>query len=132
MKRNRNYAGFYPRMLAHNIDLVILLPLCYSIGYFVDNNLTLFGLCGLLYIIYHTLFEMSSWRGTPGKKILKIVVIVESEVENLTFKQVLVRNVSKGLSALLFFAGFIMVFFDRKKRGLHDRMAGTVVIFVEI
>ena len=53
----KEYAGFYPRMLAHNIDLIILLPLCYLMGYFVESNITLFILCGALYIIYHTIFD---------------------------------------------------------------------------
>lgn len=119
-------------MLAHNIDLVILLPFFYLIGHFENQNSLLIIYCTGLYIVFHALFEMTSWRGTPGKKLLKIRVLLESDSENLAFSQVVIRNASKILSALPFFAGFIMVFFDGKKRGLHDRMAGTVVIFAEI
>jgi len=130
MEETRNYAGFYPRMLAHNIDLLILLPFFYLIGYFVSQDLLLIALCTLLYIFYHTIFEISVWRGTPGKKLQKIAVGLDSDHKEIGSKHAFIRNTSKIFSVIPFFAGFIMVFFDKKRRGLHDRMAGTVVIFV--
>ena len=125
----KNYAGFHPRMLAHNIDLILLLPFFYLIGYFVEQNLLLFALCILLYITYHTIFEMSAWRGTPGKRLQNIRVESDSKQYELDFKNALLRNAGKILSALPLFYGFIMVVFDQRKRALHDRLAKTVVIF---
>lgn len=131
MEEQRNFAGIYPRMLAHNIDLLILLPFFYLIGYFVSHNFLLVALCSLLYIFYHTLFEVSTWHGTPGKKLQKIAVNLELAHKKISSKQAFIRNAAKVLSAVLFFSGFIMVAFDKKKRSLHDRMAGTVVFFIE-
>ncbi|MCP4457743.1 MAG: RDD family protein [Cytophagales bacterium] len=130
-RTNTGYAGFHPRMLAHNIDLLVLLPVFYLIGYFVEHNFLLFILCILLYIIYNTIFEMSSWRGTPGKRLQKIKVQADSIENEVTFKHALIRNAAKTLSALPFFYGFVIVVFDQKKRGLHDRMAKTVITFAE-
>ncbi len=127
----QNFVGFYPRMLAHNIDLLILLPFFYLISYFIPQNALLFSLCSLLYIIYHSIFEASGWKGSFGKKLQRIRVESGTGQKKLAFIQVLLRNAFKVLSTALFFSGFIMVIFDPKKRGLHDRMAGTVVIFGE-
>ena len=128
---SKHYAGVYPRILAHNIDLVILLPLFYVIGYFVPENCVLFLYCGLLYFFYYILFESISWRGTIGKKLLKIKVDTDTGKGHIEFRQVVLRNLLKILSAGLLLSGFVLIAFDQKKRGLHDRIAKTVVIFIE-
>lgn len=38
------------------------------------------------------------------------------------------RYWSKIISALILFVGFLMVAFTEKKQGLHDKIAGTLVI----
>lgn len=38
------------------------------------------------------------------------------------------RYWSKILSALILFIGFVMVAFTEKKQGLHDKIAGTLVV----
>jgi uncharacterized RDD family membrane protein YckC len=128
---SKNYAGVYPRILAHNIDLVILLPMFYAIGYFVPGNGSLLLYCSLLYFFYYILFESISWRGTIGKKLLKIKIDTDTNKGHIKFKQVILRNLLKILSAGLLLFGFVLIAFDKKKRGLHDRIAGTVVIFIE-
>ena len=37
------------------------------------------------------------------------------------------RYIGTYISRLILFIGYIMVAFDPQKRGLHDRIAGTVV-----
>jgi uncharacterized RDD family membrane protein YckC len=122
------YADFYARMLAHNIDLVILLPFFYLIGWFTENNYLLVLYCGILYLVYHVFFEYSNWAGTPGKRSQKMRV-TNYEGHLLKWHQVLLRNVTKFISILLLFVGIIMIALDAKRRGLHDKIARTVVIF---
>jgi uncharacterized RDD family membrane protein YckC len=129
MTLNLKYADFNARMLAHNIDLVILLPFFYLIGWFTENNLLLILSCWVCYTLYHILFEFSRWHATPGKKIQKIVV-VDAQGTPTNGKQIISRNLTKIISILLLFAGIIMIAFDAKRRGLHDRLAKTVVIFI--
>jgi len=122
------YAGFYPRMLAHNIDLVLLLPLFYLAGSFISNNQLLLTVCWLLYTLYHIAFEMSKWKGTPGKKLQHMHVATVG-LSQAMLKQVIVRNCLKVVSILPLFAGVVLMAVDSKHQGLHDRLARTVVIF---
>ena len=45
-------------------------------------------------------------------------------------KRALVRLVGMVLAAIPLLAGYFMVLFDDRRRGLHDRLARTVVIDV--
>ena len=116
-------------MLAHNIDLVILLPFFYLLGYLIEENWTLFGACFLFYVIYHSVFELTSWKATPGKK-LQHMQVVDSEYQDLQPFAIFIRNVGKLLSALILFLGFVMISWDPKGRALHDRIVGATVIFL--
>jgi uncharacterized RDD family membrane protein YckC len=123
---NRNtqpFASFYKRALAHNTDLVFILPVLYGISRFIDNNSIFIACCLLTYILYHIFFELLYNGATPGKKILKIRVIAESEKGNIVL-----RNLFKILSIIPFFTGFTWALFDKKKQTLHDKLSHCVVI----
>ena len=65
---------------------------------------------------------------TLGKKCLRLQV-VSSEKENLSFWDVLYREtIGRYLSSLLG-VGYLMMLLDREKRGLHDRLADTRVVY---
>jgi len=130
MSTHFKYAGFYPRLLAHNIDLAIMLPFLYLFSYFIESNRVLLFVCLLFYMIFHMAFELSAWKGTPGKKIQKIK-IWSGESDPRVFQRIAIRNATKILAILLLFIGILMLIFDEKRRGLHDRLAGTTVIFEE-
>ncbi len=126
--QSSRYAGFYPRMLAHNIDLVLLLPLFYGLGTFISANILLLISCWGLYTSYHIVFEVSGWHGTPGKKFQGITIASDIG-QSLRISQIIWRNLAKIISVLLLFAGIVLIAVDKRNRGLHDRLAGTVVIF---
>ncbi|MFT5889594.1 MAG: putative RDD family membrane protein YckC [Zhongshania sp.] len=65
---------------------------------------------------------------TPGKLILKLVIVDAKTGEKPSTPQWLIRYMGYYLSALVFMLGFIWVGFDRRKQGWHDKIAGTVVI----
>lgn len=65
---------------------------------------------------------------TPGKMALRIRVIRE-DGRPVGYLRAFVREViGKFISGALFGIGFLMVAFDRRKQGLHDRLAATLVI----
>ena len=41
------------------------------------------------------------------------------------------RHFAKFVSALIFFIGFLMIGFTKKHQGLHDKIAGCLVLLVE-
>jgi uncharacterized RDD family membrane protein YckC len=71
--------------------------------------------------------ESSSKRATLGKMALGIIV-TDLEGKRISFGRATGRFFSKILSGIIIYIGFIMVAFTDKKQGLHDMIAGTLVI----
>ena len=66
---------------------------------------------------------------TLGKKALKIKVIKQNR-EKLSLVDVIYReSIGRYLSGLIIFIGYIMIAVDSKKRGLHDILCDTFVIY---
>jgi uncharacterized RDD family membrane protein YckC len=57
--------------------------------------------------------------------------VVTAEGDGLKPARSLVRWAGMLLAALPLFAGFLPILFDGKRRGLNDRLAGTVVLEAE-
>ena len=126
-EHNIRYAGLWIRLMAHNIDLTILLPFFYLLMYFIEINWLLYSIIAFVVISYEVSFVASKWAGTPGKRILHLKVTKNGS--NLTYTQSLIRTFCKMLSSLTFFVGFIVIALDLKKRALHDFIMRSNVIF---
>lgn len=85
------------------------------------------GLALLLFWVYSALFESSKSQATLGKLAtgLKVTNLAR---ERIGFWRATGRHFGKILSSLLFFIGYLMIFFTKKKQGLHDKMAGCLVV----
>lgn len=127
---NQKYAGFWPRLLAHNIDLLPILVLYYLASLIIPRSDYDYIFIAGIYLVYHITFELSTMQATPGKKWAKIKV-TNTEFHHVTFHQAVIRNFCKILSLILFFSGFIAILFNSKRRALHDYMGGTLVLFEE-
>jgi len=80
----------------------------------------------LIDLSYFTVFV--GWRGqTPGKMLFRLR-IVRGNGREVGYGRAFVRWIGQILSALLLGVGFFMIAFSRKKRALHDRLAGTYVV----
>ena len=126
----QKYAGFWPRLLAHNIDLLPILLLYYLASLFIPKSNYDYLFIGGIYFAYHIVFELTPLQGTPGKHWAKIKV-TSDQLSKVNVIQAVIRNVSKILSLLLFFLGFVLIFFNAKRKGLHDYIGGTLVLFDE-
>jgi uncharacterized RDD family membrane protein YckC len=146
------YAGFWLRLVAFLIDLIVL--------YFVGTIITLpfiasMGLRGImrghmpmspeelmplmgafirlilirtvLNWLYYALFESSAWQATLGKKALGLEV-TDLGGRRISFGRATGRFFAKIISVLILWIGFIMAGFTEKKQALHDMIAGTLVI----
>ncbi|MBC6400743.1 MAG: RDD family protein [Ekhidna sp.] len=123
---NIKYASFYQRLLAHNIDLIPILGLFYLTTLLINSKFDII-IMGSIYIFYNISFELSSLKATPGKKWNKISI--ENDSSRSKVLNVILRNFLKPLSLILFFLGFVMMLFNSKRQGLHDYIAGTIVLF---
>ena len=89
----------------------------------------------LLFEISVLLITMLFWKrykgATPGKKFVHIKIVDANSFENITNKQAITRSFGYIASTFSFLIGFIMIAWRKDKRGLHDLLAGTVVIYEE-
>lgn len=148
------YAGFWLRFLAHLIDHVILgivaaplffilvLPVILRVANDAERNQepspemiiailsSVFIYVVLAFVgqwLYEALLTSSSWQGTVGKRVLQLKVTDELG-NRIGFGRATGRFFAKILSSMFFYVGFIMVGLADRKRGLHDMLAGTLVM----
>ena len=83
-------------------------------------------LAGLAYFAY---MEGSEFQATIGKKLLGLKVVDATTGGGpIGLPRGAIRTVSKILSAMAFFLGFIWVAFSPRKQGWHDLIAQTQVV----
>jgi uncharacterized RDD family membrane protein YckC len=86
---------------------------------------------GMLFVIipwlYYAGFESSRSQATPGKVLMNLVV-TDLEGNKPTFARTTLRFFGKYISTLIIFIGFIMIGFTKKHQGLHDKIAGCLVL----
>ena len=83
-----------------------------------------------LLVLVITVVFWKRWRGaTPGKKFFHIKIVDAKTHKDITNTQAITRTFGYIASTFSFLIGFIMVAFREDKRGLHDLLAGTVVIY---
>lgn len=83
-------------------------------------------------VLVVTMIFWRRWRGaTPGKKLVGIKIVDAKSFEDIDNRQAITRSLGYIVSTLLLLVGFLMVAFRKDKRGLHDLLAGTAVIYVQ-
>jgi uncharacterized RDD family membrane protein YckC len=135
------YVGLVTRALAFAIDAALIngiailvtavLSLTVSIVQIPDSWIAVAvaagGMAWLLWTIGYFVAFWSARGQTPGSRALRIRV-VPTEGAALRPRRALVRFGALLLAALPLGAGFLIILFDDRRRGLHDRIARTVVI----
>ena len=138
------YGGFCRRTMAFLIDNILLqaaATFVFIVGFsLVDSDMdiaTLSSLPVLYYLIavtmnlfYFTYFHSITGQ-TVGKRILGLRVVTAAG-EPLKARQAFLRWVGYLVSAAFFYLGFIWVAFDGRKQGWHDKIAGTLVVRVDL
>lgn len=127
------YGGFWRRCVAYLADLV-LLALLLAVFFLVEVDADLgprplmLGVFGVVVAwLYFAGMESSIEQATLGKMLLGLRV-TDLEGRRITFSRATARLFAKILSALILYVGFIMVGFTAKRQGLHDKLAGTLVL----
>ncbi len=78
---------------------------------------------------YFVLFWSTAGR-TPGMRLLRLHMEQEGRIPSVG--RSIVRLIGLWLSIAVFFIGFVPVLFDRRRRGLADFLAGTVVLYDDV
>lgn len=127
------YAGFWRRFAAWAIDWSLILIggaalriVLELVGLGEAPQVTLLILAG--YLLYCALLESSPWQATIGKRALGIKV-TNRRGERIGFTRAAARFITKLLSLLTMFLGFLLVVVTRRRQALHDLISGTLVPF---
>ena len=128
-----DYAGFWRRFAAYIIDSILISVVFWLavliLGAIADDGgvIVAYILGTIGAFVYYAGMESSSNQATVGKIALGIQV-TDLQGNRVSFGKALGRNLAKILSALILYIGFIMAAFTEKKQGLHDMIAGTLVV----
>lgn len=142
------FAGMGRRFAAYLLDCLIVMPTMLIAGWMLGTlpgqyapgaeTTGLFGLSPqvakliskllqlLLYDVYFTA-TLYRWGGTWGMKCCDLIVL-RRDLALPTKGQARGRYWAAVLSALPLGLGFLAIGWDKRKRGWHDRMAGTYVV----
>jgi uncharacterized RDD family membrane protein YckC len=141
------YGGFWIRFVAYVIDAILLNIAFGIIGAIVGisifpadpanidpavfiSEMGSFQFVALIVTwLYFALMESSPRGATVGKMVLGLRV-VDEQGNRISFMRATGRFFAKIVSGIILFIGFLMIAFTDRKRGLHDIMAGTLVIKV--
>jgi uncharacterized RDD family membrane protein YckC len=148
------YGGFWIRLVAHLLDHIILgavaaplffimaMPTILRVAHEAERNqepspemIVSILSSVFLYVVvafagqwlYEAWLTSSSWQGTIGKRVLRLKVVDEAG-NRISFGRATGRFFAKILSSMFFCIGFLMIAFTERKCGLHDMLAGTVVL----
>jgi uncharacterized RDD family membrane protein YckC len=149
------YAGFWIRLLAYLLDMLLLIVLfavagaiavaiAFAVGMIaaaagtsdattasaqIMKSVPLIVVlgCALFYYVY---FPSGAWQATPGKRICGLRII-RTDGSRVTSGLALGRWASCFLSAKLLGIGFLMIGWNREKKGLHDILCGTRVVYAK-
>lgn len=137
-----NLASVFQRACAVIIDFIIvifivfilfitykfihpeLFPMRDEYNNIIFNIIKMFYVAAFLYILQGQ---------TLGKKLMNIRVIdygfVNENDKNIKIGQIFLRLFGEFLTILTLYAGYLIILFRKDKRGLHDLIAGTVVVY---
>lgn len=128
------YAGFWIRVAAFLVDLVILAALSATLFFFflsvVGTHMAIvlaMTILSVVQLFYEGYFTSRNWYATPGKRALKLHVL-DTQLQPMGFGVAMGRSFLKTISWATFGLGFIMAAFTTRKQTLHDLMIKTVVV----
>ena len=145
-KLKGNYAGFISRLIAFGIDVAIISIALLLIVWLINNVLMLFGLeqiavmetlskillSGLFALLFSASYYVFFWSlagQTPGKMLMGLKVI-STRGKPISVNQAVRRVLGYVLSIISLWIGFLWILVDNRRQGWHDKIAGTLVVYV--
>lgn len=133
------YAGFWIRWVAFVVDSIIvsipinIIVFLLSIGVPVLNTQSnsqslVMPIINLAVILSYSSL-MIYYKGATLGKMLVGIEVKSVDLKSLSITKIILREVSKIISTLIFFIGYIMAGFTKKKQALHDKIVSGVVVY---
>jgi len=124
------YARAAPRLQAYLRDFLVYVALlvpCMTTAVVIDSDRATQAsviACIAMVLLYEPV-SIAVAGGTIGHLSLNLRIARASDLGRVSFARALARTLVKGVCGLL---AFVAVYFTRKSQGVHDLVAGTVVI----
>lgn len=136
-------AGLITRALAFAADAVVIDVVAWLVGGVAAVIVSLFNLpkdvttvlvaigagIAVLWVVGYFVVFWSTTGQTPGNRLMRIRVRSASADESIGLGRAFLRVLGAILSALILFLGFALIVVDPRRRGLHDMIAGTIVVY---
>lgn len=146
-----HYAGFVSRLIALFIDgfvvTVIVSVTVWGIAvtqallqlsavaeqlnlqrFIIEPNPILVGVFGTIFFAVYLLFFWTTTGRTPGKAFMGLRVVT-IDGKRLSLIRGVMRLLGYVIAALPLYIGFLWSLVDDRRQGLHDKLAGTCVIY---
>lgn len=137
---NKTPAGFWVRLLAYSVDVLIHTTLLFAPFLLIVKSSTMIGLAtnfmtyvavivipSFLLLNFYTASFTSRFGGSIGK-LLTGLRVTNSDGNFLNFKYSFFRQtVGYTFAGLLLWVGFLAILRDKNKQGWHDKAVGSYV-----
>ncbi|HEX2411144.1 MAG TPA: RDD family protein [Solirubrobacteraceae bacterium] len=138
-----DYTGLVTRAIAFGVDALIIDVIAAGVAAIVALALNLFqvpekvdsaliAIGAVALVLWGAAYFVTFWSTTgqtPGARVMRFRVLAPgADGGRIGPKRAIVRLIGMVLAAIPLLAGYFMVLFDDRRRGLHDYLAGTVVI----
>jgi uncharacterized RDD family membrane protein YckC len=138
-----DYTGLVTRAIGFGIDagiinlvgLIVAAIVALALGLFdvpssIDTALAVIG--AGLFVMWTVAYFVTFWSTTgqtPGARVMRFRVVAPGARHGpIGPRRAFVRLLGMVLAAIPLLAGYLMVLFDDRRRGLHDRLARTAVL----
>lgn len=129
------YLGFWKRVVASIIDNILLSIACIPVAILVYASVgqektadAIYNLVSMAISLTAVLLFWKYKQATPGKMVFSARIADAATFGKPSFGKLVLRYIGYIPSTLVLGLGFLWVAFDKRKRGWHDLMAGTVVV----
>ena len=143
-ERGTPFAGLATRAVAFALDAAIInavawavaavVTLCFSLISIPQDVKTVLIAIGtvvaVLWAIGYFVFFWSATGQTPGDRVLAIRVEDEHTGLPVSGRRAVLRLLGLLLAVIPLCAGILLILIDDRRRGLQDRIARTVVVYV--
>jgi uncharacterized RDD family membrane protein YckC len=137
----RRYVGLATRAIAFALDAAVINAVALAVTAGTALILSLLHLPksvrevfvavgGVVYVLWSIGYFVGFWSATgqtPGARLMRFRVI-PARGDKLNPRRAVVRFVGLILAAIPLLAGYWVILFDRRRRGLQDYLARTVVV----
>lgn len=132
------YAGFWIRAGAAVVDSILIFTITlptlnaiYGPDYWISGSLIRGFWDVLINYLLPPIAIIIFWifkSATPGKMVMKLTIIDAKTGGKPSMGQFVIRFIGYYVALFPLFLGFIWIGIDKRKQGLHDKLAKTLVL----